>query len=161
METAALVPVQQPETSLTPLLARARDYIHQSRAASTLRSYRADFRDFQQFCSGHGLNPLPAAPETVCSYLSQCADRGLKAGSIQRRVAAIASAHTAAGLDSPTVTAPVKLCLAGIRRALGTRQEGKSPVLTSDVAAMLSRKFYVRWTSDYSVFGVRSKIRNQ
>src|SRR5215468_11647518 len=138
MGTAVLVPVQQPETSLTPLLARARDFIHQSRAASTLRSYRADFLDFQKFCSEHGLNPLPAAPETVCLYLSQCTDRGLKAGSIQRRIAAIAAAHTTADLDSPTTTATVRLCLAGIRRALGTRQQGKSPVLTSDVAAMLS-----------------------
>jgi hypothetical protein len=58
METAALIPVQQMETSLTPLLARARDYIRQSRAASTLRSYRADFRDFQKFCSDHGLKPV-------------------------------------------------------------------------------------------------------
>jgi integrase len=59
-------------------------------------------------------------------------------GSIQRRVSAIAAAHMAANLDTPTCTTAVHLCLAGIRRALGTRQEGKAPALTSDVAAMLS-----------------------
>ena len=135
---AALVPVPT-ETALAPFLVRARDYIHKSRAASTLRGYQNDFRDFSEFCEQHGLCKMPAGPETVCSYLSCCADSGLKAGSIQRRVSAIAAAHTAAGYDSPTTKAAVRLCLAGIRRELGVRQEGKAPVLTSDVAAMVGK----------------------
>jgi integrase len=53
-------------------------------------------------------------------------------------VSAIAAMHTAAGLDSATVSAEVKLTLAGVRRTLGVAQQGKSPVLTADVAAMLS-----------------------
>jgi integrase len=44
----------------------------------------------------------------------------------------------AAGFDSPTTKAAVRLCLAGIRRELGVRQQGKAPALTQDVAAMLS-----------------------
>ena len=65
----------------------------------------------------------------VCSYLSHCADSGLKAGSIQRRVSAIAAAHSAAGQESPTMKTAVRLCLAGIRRALGVRQVGKAPAV--------------------------------
>jgi integrase len=65
-------------------------------------------------------------------------DVGLKAGSVSRRVSAIAAVHTSAGHDSPTTKAAVKLCLAGIRRALGVRQIGKAPTLTGDIAAMLS-----------------------
>ena len=139
MATAALIPVPQPHTALAPFLVRVTNYIRQSRAPSTLRGYRADWRDFSAFCEGQGLLALPASPETVCSYLAHCADSGqLKMGSIQRRVSAIAAAHMAANLDTPTCTTAVRLCLAGIRRALGTRQEGKAPALTSDVAAMLS-----------------------
>jgi site-specific recombinase XerC len=62
----------------------------------------------------------------------------LKAGSIARRVSAISQAYQAAGVDSPTVKASVKLTLGGIRRALGTRQEGKAAVLTVDLSKMLS-----------------------
>jgi integrase len=86
-----------------------------------------------------GLSSLPALPETVAAYLSTVADRGLKVGSIQRKVAAIAAIHTASGYDSPTIKAVVKLTLAGIRRKLGTQQTGKSPVLTADIAAMVAK----------------------
>jgi hypothetical protein len=46
--------------------------------------------------------------------------------------------HAAAGLDSPTVSAELKLTLAGVRRTRGVAQQGKSPVLTADVAAMVA-----------------------
>jgi site-specific recombinase XerD len=136
---AALVPALPAQNALAPFLVRATDYIRQSRAASTLRGYRSDFREFRAFCEAQVSAALPASPETVCAYLAHCADSGqLKMGSIQRRVSAIAAAHMAANLDTPTSTTAVRLCLAGIRRALGTRQEGKAPAVTTDVAAMLS-----------------------
>jgi site-specific recombinase XerD len=137
--SVAAIAVHGPESAaLAPFLVRAETYIRQSRAESTLRGYRSDVADFTAFCREHGLCPMPATAETVCYYLSRCADSGLKAGSVSRRVSAIAAAHTSAGYDSPTTKAAVRLCLAGIRRALGVRQDGKAPVLTSDVAAMLS-----------------------
>jgi site-specific recombinase XerD len=138
---AALAVIPAPaETAPAPYLVdRARAYISSSRAASTLRGYRADMRDFRRFCARHGLCAMPADAATVASYLSACADSGrLKAGSIQRRVSAIAAAHVTAGHESPTLKAAVRLCVAGIRRQLGVRQEGKAPTLTSDIAAMLS-----------------------
>ena len=135
---AALVHVEHETAALAPYLARAEAFIRQSRAASTLRGYRSDFADFSAFCATQDLASIPATAETVCCYLSRCADSGLKAGSIQRRVSAIAAAHSAAGQESPTAKTAVRLCLAGIRRALGVRQVGKAPAVTSDVAAMLS-----------------------
>lgn len=137
--SAAAIAVHVPESAaLAPFLVRATAYIQQSRAESTLRGYRSDMADFKAFCREHGLCSMPATAETVCYYLSAAADSGLKSGSVSRRVSAIAAAHTSAGYDSPTVKAAVKLCLAGIRRALGVRQVGKSPTMTGDIAAMLS-----------------------
>jgi len=52
-----------------------------------------------------GWQPLPAAPETVA--IAECAGR-LKVGSIQRRLNAIAEAHKAAGLESPTASGIVR-----------------------------------------------------
>lgn len=134
----ALISRVEETSDLTPFLSRARHYVYQSRSANTLRGYNSDWRHFSRFSKALGIEPMPARPEMVASYLSACADSGLTAGSIQRRVSAIAAVHNAAGYDSPASGPAVKLCLAGIRRALGIRQEGKRPTLTTDLAAMCS-----------------------
>ena len=119
---------------------RVAEFIQASRARSTRTGYQSDFRHFAGWCQDHNLEALPAAPETVAAYLTACADSGeLKAASIQRRVSAIACYHSAAGHDSPTTKAVVKLTLAGIRRQLGTHQEGKAALLTADLTAMVRR----------------------
>lgn len=138
MASLALAPITETNTHLAAFVPRVAHFIQQSRAKNTMRGYKADWRHFSDFAGRNGFAALPAAPETVCAYLTVCADSGLRAGSIQRRVSAIAAMHTAAGFDSPTSAAAVRLCLSGIRRAIGTEQIGKAPVLTSDVAAMLS-----------------------
>lgn len=137
--TTELVPVATNQAVLMQFAPRVMEYALASRSENTLRGYRSDWRDFEGWCARHGFASLPAHPDTVAAYLSAMADSGLKSGSIQRRVSSISANHVSCGYDSPTVKASVKLTLAGIRRKLGVRQEGKSPVLTSDVAAMLSR----------------------
>jgi hypothetical protein len=57
-----------------------------------------------------------------------------EAGSIQRRLNAIAEAHKAAGLESATMSGIVRNTLKGIRRTLGTAPVQKSPTLTDDIA---------------------------
>src|ERR1022692_1369216 len=84
-----------------PNLERAREFARQSKAENTLRGYRGDWKDFCQWCGARELCPLPASPETVAGYIAECAGR-LKVGSIQRRLNAIAEAHKATGLESPT-----------------------------------------------------------
>jgi integrase len=106
------------------------------RAENTLRCYRADWRDFCVWCESHALSPLPASPETVAAYIAECAGR-LKVGSIQRRLNAIAEAHKATGLDSPTSAGMARNTLKGLRRALGAATEPKAPTLTDDIRAMV------------------------
>src|ERR1019366_10003889 len=84
-----------------PSLEQVREYIRASKAASTLRGYRSDWRDFCAWCEAHSIHSLPAAPESVAAYIAECAGH-LKPGSIQRRLNAIAEAHKATGLESPT-----------------------------------------------------------
>src|SRR5579871_4179389 len=92
-----IVPIQTGERAdIVPpaSLEQAREFATRSKAESTLRGYRFDWRDFCGWCEGHGVSPLPALPETVASYIAECAGR-LKVGSIQRRVNAISEAHKA------------------------------------------------------------------
>ena len=84
-----------------PSLEQVREYIRASKAENTLRGYQSDWRHFCAWCESHGLCPLPASPETVAAYIAECAGR-LKVGSVQRRLNAIAEAHKAVGLESPT-----------------------------------------------------------
>ncbi len=130
-------------------LDRAREFARQSKAQNTLRGYRADWREFCQWCEGKGLTPLPASPESVASYIAECAGR-LKVGSIQRRLNAIAEAHKAMGLDSPTGAGMVRATLKGIRRTLGTAAAQKAPTLTADIRAMVE-------ASDAGLIGARDR----
>ena len=137
MQTKDVIPAGQ-SGSLASFAPRVQEYALASRSTNTLRGYRSDWTHFAAWCKQQGFLALPALPETVAAYLTTVADRGLKAGSIQRRVSAIAANHTANGFESPTRKAAVRLTLAGIRRKLGTHQEGKTPVLTVDITAMLA-----------------------
>jgi len=127
-------------TALGPQLVRAEGFIKQSRAKSTRDAYRWDFNEFTLFCERHGVCPLPATEQVVCAYLASLAhpERKLKVGSIGRRFSSIAAVHKAAGYDSPTGKASVKLCFAGIKRSLGSAVTPKNPILTSDIVGMIS-----------------------
>src|SRR5207245_1336697 len=118
-------------------LDQAREFIRASKAESTVRGYRADWRVFCAWCESHSVCPLPALPEVVAAYIAECAGR-LKVGSIQRRLNAIAEAHKAVGLESPTSAGMVRNTLKGIRRTLGAAAVQKAPTLTEDIRAMIA-----------------------
>jgi integrase len=142
-------PNAEPVPSPQPSLEQVREYIRASKAESTLRGYSADWRDFCAWAEAHGLPPLPAAPESVAAYIAECAGR-LKVGSIQRRLNAIAEAHKATGLESPTHTALVANTMKGIRRTRGTAPAQKAPALTADIRAMVD-------ATDGGLIGLRDR----
>ena len=134
--TAVIGPVQGADAVPSPSMEQAREFIRASKAESTLRGYRSDWRHFCAWCDRHGVCLLPASPEVVASYIAEYASF-LRVGSIQRRLNAIAEAHKAAGLESPTATGIVKNTMKGIRRTKGTAPEQKTPTLTDDIRAMV------------------------
>jgi integrase len=132
-----------------PSLDQAREFARHSKAENTLRGYRADWRAFCTWCDSHSLCPLPALAETVASYIAECAG-WLKVGSIQRRLNAIAEAHKAVGLESPTHHAMVTNTMKGIRRTLGAAPTQKAPTLTDDIRAMID-------ATDAGIIGARDR----
>jgi site-specific recombinase XerD len=133
----------------SPSLERAREFARQSKAENTLRGYRGDWKNFCTWCGARNLCPLPATPETVASYIAECAGH-LKVGSIQRRLNAIAEAHKAMGIESPTSAGLVRNTLKGIRRTMGTAAVQKAAALTADIVAMVS-------ATDSGLIGVRDR----
>jgi integrase len=123
---------------LTIATERAREYVHHAKASNTIRAYRSDWRHFVVWCVAHSLASLPAGPETVSLYLAEFGGL-LKPATLQRRLAAIAKAHQAAGIDSPASmkNAAVSEVWKGIKRTHGTAQDQKAAVLIKDLRAML------------------------
>ena len=133
----------------SPSLDQVREFIRASKAESTVRGYQNDWREFCKWSEGHAVCPLPASPEVVASYIAECAGR-LKVGTIQRRLNAIAEAHKAVGVDSPTSSGMVRNTLKGIRRSLGSAPAQKAPALTDDIRAMIG-------VADDGLIGLRDR----
>jgi hypothetical protein len=84
------------------------DYIRASVSDNTRLAYRSDLNQFEIWGG-----QIPASPELVASYLAAQAGE-LSAATLVRRLAAIAKAHCAKGLPSPTTTELVKATMRGI-----------------------------------------------
>lgn len=105
-----------------------RDFIRAGRARATLLAYKSDCAIFAAWCADRGYQAFPADPMTVALFLTEQAQAGIAAVTISRRLAAIRHAHRAMGIavpDSPALTAAVS----GIRRTLGVRSHGKTPLV--------------------------------
>jgi site-specific recombinase XerD len=127
-------------TELVDPMASVRAYLAAEKSSNTRRSYVSDWTDFTRWCLEANEAALPADPISVAKYLARLADRGLKASTIERRVAAIRYAHKTAGHEPPTNAEGVKAVMRGIRRQVGRRQVRKAPV-TAIVLEQLAPHF--------------------
>lgn len=137
--------------ALTDVLTSAAGYAQDEKAASTRRGYRSDWRDFSAWCDRMQLAAMPALPATVASYFAHLADSGRSAGTIARRVAAIAYAHKLKGADSPTTVEAVRQVLRGIRRRIGVKPVQKAPATARAIGAMVAN------IPDGGITGIRDR----
>ena len=106
---------------------------------NTVRAYTSDVRDFADWCAEQRVALLPASPETVLLYITDLAQRGAKASTIQRRLPAISHAHELAGhVPSPTTDPLVRTAMAGIRRSLGTAPVQKTAMVTAELRMLVA-----------------------
>lgn len=149
MEVIGPVTSTGADAVLSPLLDQVREYIRASKSENTLRGYQSDWRAFCAWCESRALCPLPANPETVATFIAECAGR-LKVGSVQRRLNAIAEAHKAVGLESPTRASVVINTMKGIRRTRGTTPVQKTATLIDDIRGMVD-------ATDAGLIGARDR----
>jgi site-specific recombinase XerD len=97
-------------------------------STNTQRAYRTDWRCFQAYCAGQGIESLPAAAESVAAFLrGECA-RGRAVATVRRRAAAVSPAHRAAQLTDPCKSEPVRLALRAIARERDTQRKQAAPL---------------------------------
>jgi len=137
MENALTRTKNQPADSLAAATRQAREFISQARAPNTVRAYGSDCRHFEAWCSEYELAALPASPRTLAIYLAALSARA-KLSTLERRVSAISQAHRMAGQPSPTGDSKIRALMRGIRRSRGSAQQGKKPLLTTDIRSMIA-----------------------
>jgi len=146
-------PAVEDDAAFLERLARAvdEDLSTPDHAPATERAYAHDWNDFETFCRRHALEPLPAAPQTLALYLKATETRrsqspeGLRAGTtglalptLRRRLAAIASRHATAALETPTDHPLVRRLLRRYSRSRGTAEKKKEPLLIEHFPALLA-----------------------
>lgn len=129
--------------ALAEEIAAARQYRQRARAANTIRAYASDWAQFEGWCWERALEPLPASPEAVATYLAARARAGNAPSTITRHLAAIGWQHRQNGLVPPQARDArmvIADTLAGIRREQRARPTGKKAAISAaDLARMISK----------------------
>lgn len=108
-------------------------------AVNTQRAYKADLKDFNEWCEMNGQIPFPVSPETLAAYVSHLADT-CKWATINRRLAAISKLHQLNNLETPTQNRIFRIVMEGIKRAKGIRQK-QAPAFKLNILKQLLRDF--------------------
>ncbi|MES2303672.1 MAG: site-specific integrase [Pseudomonadota bacterium] len=123
-------------------IAAARFYRAQAKASNTLRAYTSDWIQFEGWCDERSLDPLPARPEAVATYLASLALAGKADTTIGRHLAAIGWKHRQDGLVAPVQRDErmvIADTLAGIRREARARPSARKAAISAhDLAAMIA-----------------------
>jgi site-specific recombinase XerD len=125
---------------LSSLLEQAERTFRSSRAGSTLRAYKHDWKMFRSWCEDHGFVPLPASSQAVILYATELTkNQKLRLGTLNRRLAAISELHQEMHFDSPTQTWEMKKFMAGLRRELGAAPEQKKAISVPDLKKIVAQ----------------------
>lgn len=90
--------------------------IRNSSARATQIAYDTQLRSFMAWCSAEGLSPLPSSPSTIAEYIAALAKKKASVSTLSQSMAAIADAHRACGLDSPTDSLLIRKMVRGYKR---------------------------------------------
>jgi len=107
-----------------------------SKALNTLRAYKADYKDFVVFCVKHGFKSMPSEPKIVSLYLTHLSQTS-KFSTLKRRLASISVIHKLSGHYIDTKHPMITENLMGIKRAKGSYQKAKKPILINELKLII------------------------
>ena len=107
-----------------------------SKSNNTLRAYQSDFRDFSEFCAKNGFSSMPTQPKIIALYITHLS-KSSKFSTLKRRIASISVLHKLKGHYLDTKHPIIMENLHGIKRALGSRQKAKKPILINDLKLII------------------------
>ena len=107
-----------------------------SKSLNTLRAYRSDFAHFKVFCLELSLPFLPTTPKVISLYLTHLS-KSSKYSTLKRRIASINVVHNLKGHHIDTKHPIIRDNLEGIKRKIGTYQNGKKPLLINTLHTII------------------------
>lgn len=124
MTTSPIAPAERPlpaaQVGLTAADAeRIATAVEAELAASTRETYAIAWRQWERWCSGRDINPLPAPPEAIAAFLAERAEAGVHFSTLDCYCSGIAHRHRQEGLADPTADFLVRRVRRGLRRILG------------------------------------------
>ena len=108
-----------------------------SKAQNTLRAYASDFRHFRNFCIDNNVKYLPSDPRIISLYLTKLAQTS-KFSTLKRRIASISVIHKMKGHYLDTKHPIIVENLLGIKRAKGSNQKSKKPILINELKLIIN-----------------------
>ena len=119
-------------------------------AENTIRAYRSDFIQYQNWCLRNNLEPIPATADAMATYVDYLSESN-KSATIRRRINSLGTVLKLSKNHNPTKQPEVILALKRMHRKIGRAQEQATPLTKTLLNQLLSN-------CDNSVRGLRNKV---
>ena len=119
-------------------------------AKNTIRAYRSDFKQFQNWCLQNNQEPIPATAENMAKYVDYLSQNN-KSATIRRRINSLGTVLKLSKNHDPTKDPEVILALKRMHRKIGRAQEQATPLTKSLLNQLLNN-------CDNSVMGIRNQV---
>ena len=125
-------------TDIKALQDQTLNNLKSSRANNTIRAYRSDFKDFSFFCAKNSLKTFPTDSKIVALYLTYLSSKGAKISTLKRRLVSLGVIHKLKGHYLDTKHPIIIENLMGIKRKIGSFQQGKKPILINQLKSIIN-----------------------
>ena len=119
-------------------------------AKNTIRAYRSDFAQYQNWCLQNKLNPFPATAENMATYVDYLSENN-KSATIRRRINSLGTVLRLSKNHDPTKQPEVILALKRMHRKIGRAQQQAAPLTKPLLNQLLS-------TCDGNLRGLRNQV---
>ena len=119
-------------------------------AENTIRAYRSDFAQYQNWCLQNNLEPIPATAETMAMYVDYLSQTN-KSATIRRRINSLGTVLKLSKNLDPTKGPEVILALKRMHRKIGRAQKQATPLTKSLLNQLLNN-------CDNNIMGIRNQV---
>ena len=119
-------------------------------AKNTIRAYRSDFAQYQNWCLQNSLDPIPATAETMANYVDYLSQNN-KSATIRRRINSLGTVLKLSKNHDPSKEPEVILALKRMHRKIGRAQEQATPLTKGLLSQLLNN-------CDNRNMGIRNQV---
>ena len=119
-------------------------------AKNTIRAYRSDFAQYQNWCLQNNLDPIPATADIMANYVDYLSQNN-KSATIRRRINSLGTVLKLSKNHDPSKEPEVILALKRMHRKIGRAQEQATPLTKGLLSQLLNN-------CDNRNMGIRNQV---